>query len=283
METLPTELVEIVVGWLDFPDICALRLTGHTISSKTSTAVILRRLFSSRRLEMTQASLEQLVRFTQPGQVGLWLQRLTLYDWPEREQTGADLTATELLSQALENIRDRPSPHQDSYLSISLEINNDEDDRDIPARVFHVVISAIATTKIPIHGLEIFTEAYELVETNMGSLAFSDITLALSRHRENLATSLQNCRKFSLSLGHSTRGLVYESGVYRLPLTLDDARQNTQSLCDLLNMCPLLEELRLAWVYEDYFEETDASTEELEFFGPVGMSCNASAGELEPG
>ncbi|PYI13735.1 hypothetical protein BO99DRAFT_407272 [Aspergillus violaceofuscus CBS 115571] len=283
METLPTELIDTIVSWLDLRDVCALRLTGRTISSHLSTAGILRRFFSSKRLEMTKAPLAQLVHFTQPGQVGLWLQRLTLYDCVERtEQSGANFDATELLAQAFANIRDRPPPHRDDQLSlsISLEVDNFSTwDRDVTARVFHPTISAIARTEIPIRELDIFGDAYvhdHHFEDGQCSLAFSDIALALSHHRVPLATSLRNCTKFCLSLGYSTRGFDFESSNstrnFRLPLTVDEARQNTQSLCDLLNMCPLLEELQLVWEYDD-LEETDACREEIEFFDRVGLSC----------
>ncbi|PYI28685.1 hypothetical protein BP00DRAFT_350420, partial [Aspergillus indologenus CBS 114.80] len=281
METLPTELVDTIVSWLDLRDVCALRLTGRTISSHLSTAAILRRFFSSKRLEMTKAPLEQLVHFTQPGQVGLWLQRLTLYDCVERtEQSGANFDATELLAQAFANIRDRPASHRGDQLSlsISLEVDNFSTwDRDVTARVFHATISAIARTEIPIQELDIFGDAYlhdHHFKNGQCSLAFSDIALALSRHRTPLATSLRNCTKFCLSLGHSTRGFNFECSIrdLRLPLTVNEARQNIQSLCDLLTMCPFLEELHLVWEDDD-FEETDACREEREFFNPIGISC----------
>ncbi|OJJ97693.1 hypothetical protein ASPACDRAFT_45790 [Aspergillus aculeatus ATCC 16872] len=256
METLPTELVDTIVSWLDLRDVCALRLTG-------------------------QAALEQLVRFTQPGQVGLWLQRLTLYDCIERtEQSDSDFDATELLAQAFANIRDRPASHRGNQLSlsISLEVDNFSTwDRDVTARVFHATISAIARTEIPIQELDIFGDAYlhdHHFKNGQCSLAFSDIALALSRHRTPLATSLRNCTKFCLSLGHSTRGFNFECSVrdLRLPLTANEARQNIQSLCDLLTMCPFLEELHLVWEDDD-FEETDACREEREFFNQIGISC----------
>ncbi|PYH83383.1 hypothetical protein BO82DRAFT_353055 [Aspergillus uvarum CBS 121591] len=217
---------------------------------------------------MTKAALEQLVRFTQPGQVGLWRQRLTLYDCVERtEQSGADFDATELLAQAFANIRDRPASHRGDQLSLSISLEFDNFstwDRDVTARVFHATISAIARTEIPVQELDIFGDAYlhdDHFEDGQCSLAFGDIALAVSHHRTSLATSLRNCTKFCLSLGYSTRGFDFESSVstcnFRLPLTANEARQNTQSLCDLLNMCPLLEELQLVWENDD-LEETRA-------------------------
>ncbi|RAL11187.1 uncharacterized protein BO97DRAFT_454430 [Aspergillus homomorphus CBS 101889] len=275
MEDLPTELIENIVGWVEFPDVCALRLTGRNISLKSSTNATCQRFYSSKRLDITQACLEQLVQFTQTGQIGHWLQRLTLHDCAAREPPPSN--AADLLSQALANLCDRPG-----QLSILLRIDRFEkfeESREIASRLFHLTLSALEKSKLPIMALDIFKEGYMHLHGLHCSLAFSDIGNALTRHdRAALVTSFQSCRKLCLSLGHSTIGFDLDRVVrlrlpLELPMTYDGARHNTQSLCDLLSLCPNLEELQLLWEYEE-FDETNASEEELHFFNRVGATCS---------
>ncbi|PYI07874.1 hypothetical protein BO78DRAFT_442362 [Aspergillus sclerotiicarbonarius CBS 121057] len=276
LEGLPVELIEAIVGWLDFQDICALRLTGRTVSFKSTNATF-RSYFSSKKLQITQASLEQFVRVTRPGQLGLWLQRLTLYDiWdPEpgdtrAEDSDATLKATQLLAQGMENIRDR-SPHG-GQLSISLQIQPGGDGRrEATPEVFHVVMSALGSTGLPVQSLDVFADAYYHHHGSWCSLGFSEITAAFSRGTAVLSTSFRQCKKLCLSMGHCLRGFDFDSET-RLPLTYDKARQNTRSLCDLLNLCPTLEELHLVWEYDDV-EETSGVVEESLFFNRVAESC----------
>ncbi|RAL01807.1 uncharacterized protein BO80DRAFT_424183 [Aspergillus ibericus CBS 121593] len=281
LEGLPAELIEAIVSCLDFQDICALRLTTRTVSFKSTNATF-RTYFSSKKLQITPASLEQFVRVTQPGQLGLWLQQLTLYDFLDQtigqtrtEDPDDTLQLSQLLAQGMENIRDR-APHG-GRLSISLQIQGSDPagllyaDREATTKLFHVVMSALGSTGLPIQSLDLFADAYDHHHGSWCSLGFSEITTALSRGTAGLSTSLRQCKKLCLSMGHCLRGFDFDTET-RLPLTYDEARQNTRSLCDLLNLCPTLEELHLVWEYDDV-EETSAVVEELLFFNRIAEVC----------
>ncbi|GKZ70650.1 hypothetical protein AnigIFM50267_006310 [Aspergillus niger] len=121
LESLPVELVEEIVAWLEFHDHCALRLTGRSVSVKSSNAAF-RKYFLSKKLEIAEAPLEQFVSVTQPGRFGLWVQDLTLFASIalHAEVPPASPKVFELLAQAFQNIRN-DSPHNEP-LSITLKV-----------------------------------------------------------------------------------------------------------------------------------------------------------------
>ncbi|PWY86558.1 hypothetical protein BO94DRAFT_86889 [Aspergillus sclerotioniger CBS 115572] len=275
LESFPVELIEAIVSLLDFQDICTLRLTGRTLAFKSSNAIF-RTYFSSKKLQITEASLKQFVRVTQPGQLGLWLQRLTVYDILDpdpgaaiAEDPNATFEATQLLAQAMENIRDR-SPHGGQF-SISLQINGRNLNREAPAQVFQVVMSALGSSKLPVQSFDVFADAYGHTWGSWCSLGFSEFTTALSRGTAHLSTSFQPCKKLCLSLGHNVCGVELGKDT-QLPLIYDEARQNTKAFCDLLNLCPALEELHFVWEYDD-FEESDGILEESLVLDRMAASC----------
>ncbi|BCS09982.1 hypothetical protein ALUC_30799A [Aspergillus luchuensis] len=67
LESLPVELIEEIVAWLDFHDHCALRLTGRTISVKSSNAAF-RNYFLSRKWKSRRPRLSILLEL--PSQDG---------------------------------------------------------------------------------------------------------------------------------------------------------------------------------------------------------------------
>ncbi|RAL01127.1 uncharacterized protein BO80DRAFT_70524 [Aspergillus ibericus CBS 121593] len=281
LEGLPVELIEAIVGLLDFQDICALRLAGRTVSFKSSNATF-RTYFSSKKLQITETSLKRFVHVTQPGQLGLWLQRLTMYDIldPDTEDAKAEdsdttIKAAQLLTQAMENIRDR-SPHG-GRLSISLQIHGRNFKRKPSAKVFQMVTSALGSSKLPVHSFDVFADAYQHTWGSWCSLGFSELTTALSRGTADLSTSFQLCKKLCLSLGHCIHAVNFDNPDWdlQLPLTHDMAQQNTKSLCCFLNLCPALEELHLVWEYDDFLE-TAATMEELKFFNKMAVFCEFS-------
>ena len=293
LESLPVELIEEIVAWLDFHDHCALRLTGRTISVKSFNAAI-RKYFLSKKLEIAEAPLEQFVGVTQPGRFGLWVQDLTLYATPSQsyvddEDTGELLPINpriiELLAQGFENIRDN-SPH-DEPLSITLRILGKGVKRNAAARVFRVTMAALRSTGLPIRSLDAFAEDYSHRRGDFCGFPFNEIPEGLlggsGADLSRLATTFQSCKKIGLSLTHYITEFDPESirefnlareQEFCLPPSYEEARENVRSLCDLLNMCTAtLEELHLVWEQYRSYYRTAGVNEELYFFRGVAASC----------
>ncbi|PYH56272.1 uncharacterized protein BO96DRAFT_434255 [Aspergillus niger CBS 101883] len=284
LESLPVELVEEIVAWLDFHDHCALRLTGRSVSVKSSKAAF-RKYFLSKKLEIAEAPLEQFVSVTQPGRFGLWVQDLTLFASIalHAEVPPASPKVFELLAQAFQNIRN-DSPHNEP-LSITLKVFGDGYLKAAADTVFQVTMSALRRSGLPIRAFNAFAEGYSHTYGGRCSFPFSEIPDALfggsTADLTRLATAFQPCKKIGLSLAHYIHNLDYirpresplrPDNLFELPPSYEEARENTRSLPHLLNLCPTLEELHLVWEYDD-FEETAGVREELYFFERVVASC----------
>ncbi|PYH64778.1 uncharacterized protein BO88DRAFT_373599 [Aspergillus vadensis CBS 113365] len=295
LESLPVELIEEIVAWLDFHDHCALRLTGRTISVKSSNAAF-RNYFLSKKLEVAEAPLEQFVGITQPGRFGLWVQDLTLYAPPsqsyvEDEDTGElfpiNPRIIELLAQGFENIRDN-SPH-DEPLSITLRILGEGVKRNAAARVFRVTLSALRSTGLSVLSLDGFADGFYHRPVGHGSFPISEFPEALyggsTADLNRLATTFHTCRKIRLGLAHDIYKFDSESvrefnfsrnRLFELPPSYEEARESTRSLSEFLNLCaPTLEELHLSWE-SDPFEDTAGVVENTYFFRRVQESCRFS-------
>ncbi|GCB22420.1 hypothetical protein AAWM_05305 [Aspergillus awamori] len=284
LESLPVELVEEIVAWLDFHDHCALRLTGRSVSVKSSNAAF-RKYFLSKKLEIAEAPLEQFVSVTQPGRFGLWVQDLTLFASIalHAEVPPASPKVFELLAQAFQNIRN-DSPHNEP-LSITLKVFGDGYLKAAADTVFQVTMSALRRSGLPIRAFNAFSEGYSHTYGGRCSFPFSEVPDALfggsTADLTRLATAFQPCRKIGLSLAHYIHNLDYirpresplrPDNLFELPPSYEEARENTRSLPHLLNLCPTLEELHLVWEYDD-FVETAGVREELYFFERVVASC----------
>ncbi|OJZ88049.1 hypothetical protein ASPFODRAFT_43671 [Aspergillus luchuensis CBS 106.47] len=291
LESLPVELIEEIVAWLDFHDHCALRLTGRTISVKSSNAAF-RNYFLSKKVEIAEASLEHFVGVTQPGRFGLWIQDLTLYATPSQsyvddEDTGELLPINprmiELLAQGFANIHNN-SPH-DEPLSITLKVLGDSYLGALADRVFQVTMSALKSSGLPIRSLDAFADGYSHTYGGRCSFPFGEIPEAVfggsTADLTRLAAAFQPCKKIGLSLAHHIHKIDFlrtqelssmPEYEFELPPSYEEARENTRSLARLLSLCPTLEELHLAWEYDD-FEETAGVREELYFFDRVVESC----------
>ncbi|KAL7661291.1 hypothetical protein ACMYSQ_000709 [Aspergillus niger] len=284
LESLPVELVEEIVAWLDFHDHCALRLTGRSVSVKSSNAAF-RKYFLSKKLEIAEAPLEQFVSVTQPGRFGLWVQDLTLFASIalHAEVPPASPKVFELLAQAFQNIRN-DSPHNEP-LSITLKVFGDGYLKAAADTMFQVTMSALRRSGLPIRAFNAFAEGYSHTYGGRCSFPFSEIPDALfggsTADLTRLATAFQPCKKIGLSLAHYIHNLDYirpresplrPDNLFELPPSYEEARENTRSLPHLLNLCPTLEELHLVWEYDD-FEETAGVREELYFFERVVASC----------
>ncbi|XRM41527.1 hypothetical protein ABZX51_004789 [Aspergillus tubingensis] len=271
LESLPVELIEEIVAWLDFHAHCALRLTGRTISVKSSNATF-RNYFLSKKLEIAEAPLEQFVGVTQPGRFGLWVQDLILYTsiaLHTEEVPPVSPRVFELLVQGFANIHNN-SPH-DEPLSITLKVFGDGYLGALTDRVFQVTMSALKSSGLPLRSLDAFADGYSHTYGGRCSFPFGEIPAVFGGSTADLtrlAAAFQPCKKIGLSLAHHIhkidflrpRGSPSRPGDdFELPPSYEEARENTRSLAHLLNLCPTLEELHLVWEYDD-FDETAGLT-----------------------
>jgi hypothetical protein len=205
-------------------------------SSKSSNGTF-RTYFSFKKLQITQAPLERFVRVTQSGQLGRLLQRLTSYDNAvlDTEDSHTDFDAAKLLALGMENMRDQ-APYG-CLLSLSLSFNKiehatPEEDRDAAANLFQVAMSALGSSMLPVWPLDTFVDFCRHAYYSRRGLACGEITAAL-------------CTKSCLSLSHCLHDIDQEE--WRSPLSFDEARKHTRSICDFVNLFSMLKELYLVW------------------------------------
>ncbi|KNG84346.1 hypothetical protein ANOM_009492 [Aspergillus nomiae NRRL 13137] len=265
LDSLPMELIETVVNFLDFQDICALRLTAHGISAKSSNGRF-RQNLKSKKLHIAQAPLEDFAHFTQPGQVGCVLQHLTLSDFGVANASDKCLEAAKLLVQGMENLRQNTSHGGLVSLSLSLHelIDSElEEAEHATAKLFDLVMLALSNSKLSVQIVDIFAKCFPI----RCALACGEIMAVMEK--ADLSSTFRECKELCLSLSHWLRDLDEH---YESPLSFDQARDHTRFICDFVNMFPVLEELHLAWVYYD-LAYTDAIQEEEHFFNRIANSC----------
>ncbi|PYH49330.1 uncharacterized protein BP01DRAFT_352827 [Aspergillus saccharolyticus JOP 1030-1] len=141
-------------------------------------------------------------------------------------------------------------------------------------------MAALRSTGLPIRSFDVFTEGYTHRRGPGGYCRFpiGEITEALSggstADLNRLATTFQPCKKLCLSLAHHViKSSFHQPRHIVFPHSDETARDHTRSLCDLLNLCPTLEELHLVWEYDSVNEQTTGVLEELYFFSRVAESC----------
>ena len=54
LDDMPVELIEAIVNFLDFQNLCALRLTAHNIAEKSSSSKF-RKYLKAKKLRITRA------------------------------------------------------------------------------------------------------------------------------------------------------------------------------------------------------------------------------------
>ena len=77
LENCPNEVIESIVVLLVLGDICSLRQSSRTLSSKT-TQNHFKSYFLSKHVDITESALRTFVDVTQPGWLGCLIQHLVL-------------------------------------------------------------------------------------------------------------------------------------------------------------------------------------------------------------
>jgi hypothetical protein len=77
LENCPNEVIESIVVLLVLGDICSLRQSSRTLSSKTTQSHF-KSYFLSKHVDITESALRTFVDVTQPGWLGCLIQHLVL-------------------------------------------------------------------------------------------------------------------------------------------------------------------------------------------------------------
>lgn len=264
--TLPVELMENLVSFLNLRDRCNLRLTSRAISNKTSL-ISFRHNFNRKKIQLTEEHLQAFVTVTQKEWLGCHLQHLTVTDVPVGDgQTIAEQRAVTLLQWALTHLRINTG--HGLLESLTLTINTETNRRgswksiwEAAAKLFRVTMVGLGRSKLHVKEIDIYSSI------DCCSLACGEIAKVLKR--VNMSESLKNIKAISLSLSHQQS--KRQEKVQMLPPAI--GRGNTQAITCLLNMCPKLESLHLHWYNLDIFSLTQAQKEEQHFFDRIADSC----------
>ncbi|KAB8073746.1 hypothetical protein BDV29DRAFT_174886 [Aspergillus leporis] len=283
LDSLPIEVIEIMVTLIDFRDSCNLRLASRTISAKSSNSTF-RTHFSSKKIRVTKENLRQLVEDTQPGRLGCYIQNLTLIDLPESsgvekvDRLGAeesdynfgavepDTAAAELLSQVMNNLRLNTARGCLSSLTLMIEVSDTDYWTPIwkaASNLFQITTLALGESKIPIQAMDIFSDVSRC------SLACGLIMKMLENI--DLSPSLKGAKRISLCVSHNQR---QGRGDNDPPMeSLSVAESHLKAICQFLSIPSQLEDLQLYWYKLDSFEVTAAQEEEQQIFTRIIQSC----------
>ncbi|KAE8385672.1 hypothetical protein BDV23DRAFT_188046 [Aspergillus alliaceus] len=184
LDRIPIELIEIIVEFLGFQDLCALRLTARSISGKSSNGRF-RENFKSKTLHIAKAPLEDFARVTQPGQ------QLTLQHYAVPNPGDSD-GCFGLLVQGMENLRINTS--HGCLVSLSLSLRGIKDSEyegyDAAAKLFEHSMLALSNSKLPVQMLDIFAKDYP----RGCALACGEIMAVVEK--TDLSSSFRGCKNY---------------------------------------------------------------------------------------
>ncbi|RDW89513.1 hypothetical protein BP6252_01545 [Coleophoma cylindrospora] len=254
LERLPLDILEWAVALLPLPDICSLRLVSRSLAARSSQRAF-RGYFITKAVRWTSVEqMQELVNFTQSGELGCLLQRLTIIGVVPT--TGRSDASIALLTEALVNLRLNSTNGCVQSLSLLVRGQDGTDDmlltikatgrspvwrRDwrqvwqAAAQTFEVVCSALAESGLAIQQLDIFSGIHRC------SLACDQFAPILDGM--DLSKPLQNLISMSLSLSHYVPVIQYDQSLESYG---EGGTRSVEDVGRLLALCPQLESLGLA-------------------------------------
>ncbi|KAL1875521.1 hypothetical protein Plec18167_005457 [Paecilomyces lecythidis] len=173
LEALHTELVELIVVYLEPHDIASLRLTSRTIREKASWGCF-GALFKRKNIELETETLQQMTRVTSHDQPGRLLQHCTITGIARTDAT-APAENTEhlrLLTEAFRNIKQHSPKHALASLSLRVAARSESADGSLvepdsflsqisiwetALRTFNITMTALNQSQLPVvEQLDIF-------------------------------------------------------------------------------------------------------------------------------
>lgn len=260
LEGLPVEMVEDVVKWIGFDDLCNFRLASRLLCAKASQGCFRKNLnLASKNVYLTTSSLEGLVHMTRQERAGCHLKYLTLSgivsenDKPRgcrsglRSQDPIEIHPR-LLGDAFHQLKQNTKQGQLESITLALTGPGREGYRGVgglqklirfehvsrkASNAFHTVLAALSISALPVQNLIVFT-------SHMGcSLSYTDFAHALDVTDPSL--SLKHTKRLALRLSCG-----YEKPT-RSKVTLVTKEVYIESLGQLLRMMPQLEDVELRW------------------------------------
>ncbi|KAF2148061.1 hypothetical protein K461DRAFT_283144 [Myriangium duriaei CBS 260.36] len=290
LDSLPAEVLDIIVSGLAFKDACSVRLTTKNVAAQSLYGHF-RSYFHHKTVMLdSPAHVERLAQMTKPGQLGCVLRRLTLkitlppgiseFTWTALGESSArHLTAAlinvrsssgygslkSLVLQAQREVDGGPKQFDlgdcAQYLSGFVpDVNVGQEWRlgtwqpvwNAAQWMFATVAFALRSSNIPLEELDLFGSV------DRCSLACNRITPILDC--SDLSASTLGLKKLSLSL--SDRSFSSENGS-RPPAS-------GESVCRLFKLCPNLEMLELDWFKLPGPSYTSHRADNSIFFDQVG-------------
>jgi len=260
LDTLPVELLAIIATMCAWQDACNLRLTSRAVEAGSHAGF--KEHIACKTIDCT--SIEQvrdLEYFTQPGYLGCYLKDLIVLGivqpMPKPKHSGADVVSLSqapvlTLTRAFNNLR-LNTPLR-SLRSLDLRIRITRRRRSMPidrladwrhvwyatARLFEVVLGALAENSLPVDKLDIFGSV------KLCSLACDQIGLLLDRR--DLSVSFAHLKELRLSVSDLVDQLAEAEAADVSDMPGGRLPNPTVDVTRLLKFCPQLESLDLHWM-----------------------------------
>lgn len=283
LESLPEELIELVVRSLELHSICSLRATSRSTAAKASQGHF-KTYFRSKTISLTVKSLKAVKRILQPNGLGCLLETATIagvIPSSAAEQDQAEPNAiTHLLFQAFAALKNGSNDGRLRSLRLDVieEVDN-KGDAHAPKRReaweprFEVGTSAFRATMLALQESELSLERLDLFgSVKRCSIAFDQI--GAIRHPGRLAASMKHVKQLALSLSHtlitgdSKEAVARSSAVVKLDIA---------AISRFLELMPFLEDLDLHWFNLRNFTRTNVDKQEQISFDSCYTSIPSTA------
>ncbi|QKX60906.1 uncharacterized protein TRUGW13939_08052 [Talaromyces rugulosus] len=272
LEKLPVEILEAIIVWLQFPDICSLRLVSRTIAAK-SVQKTLKGYFASKTVDWTSATqVQELVQLTQPHRVGCLLQNLSIIGTAPSHITPSN---KDILTEAFINLR--LNSVYGGLKSIILSVQGRDDSGDIipskkvhewklvwqtASQTFKIACRALADSALHVERLDVFASITRC------SLACNKIAPVLDY--TNMSRALANLTSVSLSLSHHIGDDLGSDSESESFDSIGHSQRYTSDIRRFLELCSHLETLELHWYnLPRKSNQIEAQKEERHFFNEI--------------
>jgi hypothetical protein len=246
LDGVSTDVLTVIIGLLQFQDICSLRLVSRTLTARSSQAF--QKLFRTKTLKWTSSKqLQEFVHFTQPNGLGCLLQRLTIVAVAPVTSIQHASTKGKLLIDAFTNLRLNSASGGLQSLVLHVEgqdmignfvtcekIREWKSVWQTAALAFEISFRALAASALPVEELDIF---HSIIRCSLACDKIAPILDSI-----DLSKPLEKLKSLSLSLSLH----VAEDGAPET-LSLVSAKRHSFALGRLLTLCPQLEKLELHW------------------------------------
>ncbi|GAD95577.1 hypothetical protein AOR_1_870114 [Paecilomyces variotii No. 5] len=260
LEALHTELVELIVIYLEPHDIASLRLTSRTITDKASWGCF-STLFKHKDVELTSETLQQMLRVTGQDQPGRLLQHCTITGIAGVEATAPDESTehVRLLTETFRSIKEHSPKHALASLSLRVAARCESTDgRFVKPDSFLSQVSiwdaALRTFKITMEALKesqlLVVEQLDIFGSLRGCSLTCDAFLAFANNPASVDI-IGSLKRLTVSLSVQyeveTNKFKEEDELEAVPAKGSNPNLILPDILQILPMMPELESFHLHW------------------------------------